>query len=133
MRRLFLIVAATIAVSTASAQRRIGQEMTLNRTAHSGQPVRIYTHVDFNTRCEARASPLVTTRVQPAHGTISVRPDTVEVRELGANSVDCTGRMMPGTGVYYTSQPGFVGTDQFQYDVEQATMTREVMVTVEIR
>ena len=54
-------------------------------------------------------------------------------REVTEGMTDCTGRVMPGMAIFYQPAPGFVGVDQFQYDVIETNITHHDTAVVTVR
>lgn len=51
---------------------------------------------------------------QPAHGRIDIEHGPVAAKfPKGSNAYFCSGKSVQGNNIFYTSNPGFVGTDQF--------------------
>jgi hypothetical protein len=51
---------------------------------------------------------------QPAHGKVEVEHGPVAATfPKGSNAYICSGKTVQGNNIFYTSNPGFVGTDQF--------------------
>ncbi|MGV1835042.1 hypothetical protein ACQZ6C_09795 [Rhizobium rhizogenes] len=51
---------------------------------------------------------------QPAHGKVEVEHGPVAAKfPKGSNAYFCSGKSVQGNNIFYTSNPGFVGTDQF--------------------
>jgi hypothetical protein len=51
---------------------------------------------------------------QPTHGRIDIEHGPVAAKfPKGSNAYFCSGKSVQGNNIFYTSNPGFVGTDQF--------------------
>jgi hypothetical protein len=81
----------------------------LNVNAKSGVEAWVTVHSNWNGRCQQRSPVAVTITKLPRNGEVSVRV-TEEPKPPG-----CASNVL-GTGIYYKSKPGFVGTDEFSYE-----------------
>ena len=117
MRSVLLgVVACVTLASSAHAQSSPGTR-TIRRTGASGQEIRVFTYTPHRSDCSATGDAQISVAVNPAHGTVTVRPGSVVAGPSQFGAVDCSGRTLAGTGVWYLPQPGFRGSDRFEYDV----------------
>lgn len=114
----FALFAALAFTSVAHAQNDGVKERTFRRSTTAGQEVRIFTYVQHRSDCTQGPDPGITILTKPAHGTASVRADTAVIGPSRFGAVDCSGRSLSGLGVWFTPEPGFAGTDQFEYQVQ---------------
>jgi peptidoglycan hydrolase-like protein with peptidoglycan-binding domain len=80
----------------------------LSRVAKAGTETMIGIHSNWDPRtCDTLPPPTLRLVTPPKNGFVAIRraPDTVTC-----------GRTIQGTAVYYTPNPGFVGTDTFSYE-----------------
>lgn len=93
---------------------------SLNRTYErhtlANREVRIFVYTKYKSDCSPAGDPLIILRSAPLHGVVSFRPESVVV-DHSRFGVACIGKVMPGIGVWYTPQDGYLGSDTFNYDV----------------
>jgi hypothetical protein len=110
-----LALAALLAVAPA-----LGQEAReLKKSALRGVETFIavhsnYTQLTAQLACEEGPPVKIEIVTPPKNGTVATRPAAEKVAE-------CAQRVV-GTGIYYTSKPGFVGTDSFSYSAKAEGM-----------
>jgi hypothetical protein len=76
-----------------------------------GQQTRVGRYSVWDTFCGSLTfSNIVNSR--PAHGTVIEKRESWTVTNRRVGSVDCTGKTVQGTAVYYTSEQGYHGLDQ---------------------
>ncbi len=109
------------------------REQTFRRSAMAGTELRVFTYARWHDDCSPDAVPQVVLRTKPAHGTVTVRPGNSTVANVRAGSPDCTGRTYQGTAVWYLPSPGFVGVDQFDWDVTDSKATSHDTAIVEVK
>lgn len=64
--------------------------------------------------CTFNSYPYTAVVKQPSHGKVTFEHGTVHVKyDKDSDAYICSGKPVEGTTIYYTSDPGFVGTDQF--------------------
>ena len=105
------------AATGANGRTVVSRQQTIRRTATPGQEVKIFTYASFNRQCQSNNQPQITLRIRPAHGTVAIRPGQSTVSVIREGAPDCTGKTYLGTAVFYTPEPGYRGSDQFDYDV----------------
>jgi len=68
--------------------------------------------------CEAVPT-MITIVEQPKHGAITLRDETtlVPLKAETGTSTGCIGRVVPGKGIHYRSEPGYRGPDRVVFDV----------------
>lgn len=119
MKTFTMALLTAFALSPAvHAQKNTPQERTWRRNTQAGQEVRIFTYVQHRSDCSQGPDPRITLRTPPAHGTTAVRPDTVAIGPSRFGATDCSGRLLSGLGIWFVPEPGFSGSDQFDYDVQ---------------
>jgi hypothetical protein len=69
----------------------------------------------------------------PAHGTASLRPGPSTVRNIREGEPDCTGHVFLGLAVWYVPEPGFRGTDRFDYLIVGLSALSHDTVIVEVK
>jgi hypothetical protein len=76
-----------------------------------GRPARMYVMVGFSKDCRPM-DPGVRVERAPTKGTITFKTgQTTFIQQ--SSSGNCVGQSLPGTGIYYTAQPGATGEDSF--------------------
>jgi hypothetical protein len=128
-----LSVAALIASSRAQTEKYMKREQTLQRSVQSGKELRIFTYSRWNNECEGQDPPGVEILNSPAHGTASLRPGTSTVKYIREGTRDCTGHVFPGLGVWYVSEPGFHGTDKFDYNIIDQNVVSHDTVVIQVK
>lgn len=79
----------------------------------SGKPHRVDTYLAWTDQCTALTATAKQVR-KPKHGAATFKSETTTIRSANSGSVhDCRGKKVKGLSVYYTSKPGFRGTDTF--------------------
>jgi len=139
--RLFgvaLLMMLALLARSAGAMQVQGYEngtgaQTLRRSTMAGQEVRIYTYTQHHTDCSPAGDPVITLRTKPAHGVATIRASTVTTGPPRFGATNCTGKVLPGLGVFYTPAPGFRGTDQFDYDVTLTNGAAHDTAVVEVK
>ena len=97
-----------------------------------GRPARVFVFAGFDAACASLAAPVVTITATPIQGDITFRPGQ-QTNIATSASGSCTGRMVTGTGVYYTARPGASGVDRFAVAAKLATgemVSRSFEVTI---
>ncbi len=125
-----LALSSSEPVSTALAQAPVMQrDQTLHRTVDAGGELRVITYVDFHRDCKQMPPPNVVLRTPPAHGTVSLRPGPFSPTSISEGASDCRGQTYPGIGVWYVPEPGFHGTDRFDWDVmRERSVSRDTAI-----
>ena len=129
---LALAVPPRLAAPAFGETRRIGGEQTLNRRVAPGGTVRVFTYGRWDSACNPLPAPDVVMRTQPQHGTVVIQSGQTEVRMIREGAADRTGRVMPGTAVFYRAEPGYRGTVQFDYDVLNGGEARHDTAVIQI-
>jgi hypothetical protein len=82
------------------------------RGALSGQRQLIASFYATGPDCTSLGYPTLKVAKPPQHGQVSVEEGTA-LAGFGKNDVRnvCNGKSVPATVIYYTSEPGFIGTD----------------------
>jgi len=132
MLKRSIVLTACLCVVAGSV---IAQEAARNieRTGAAGAELRVFTYTPHRSDCSPDNNVRIIVRALPAHGNLTTRPDTVIAGASRFGAADCSGRSIAGLGVYYVPQPGFHGTDRFNYDAVFSNGTEHAMVTVTIR
>ena len=115
VRVLALALMALSVCAAVAAAAEIGKRASVK----AGETVLVTTHKNWTRSCGSAVRPPITITSEPQGGTIELKPGDYEiegVRHLGADS-SCFGKIVPGTGVYYTARPDFKGEDSFRYTV----------------
>jgi hypothetical protein len=113
--RVLEVLAITAALMAASD---VADAKTVNKTAAPGKPELMYTYTAWKLDCSANSG-VVALVTRPQHGRVSPRKGIVPIglhRLFGMTK--CYGKPAPGFQVYYTSAPGFRGTDSFTIEVK---------------
>jgi hypothetical protein len=110
MRTIILLVAALVFVPALAWADQA--------TVVSGEKTEITTHMRYDRRCQGNPVAIKVV-APPAHGTVSVEPKNIVVPDQSDRGMPqqspCVGKTVEGVAVYYQSEPGFVGQDQFRY------------------
>ena len=109
------------------------REQTFRRSAAAGTDLRVFTYARWHDDCSPDAVPHVLLRTKPAHGTVTVRPGNSTVANVREGSPDCTGRTYQGISVWYLPSAGFLGVDQFDWDVTDSKATSHDTAIVEVK
>ena len=86
-------------------------------TVASGEKSEITTHMRYDRHCKANPVAIKVVAA-PAHGSVTAAKTIVVPKqsERGMRQqVRCVGKTVEGVAVYYQSEPGYVGQDQFRY------------------
>ncbi len=86
----------------------------------AGRPARVFVFAGWDGACASTAAPHVTVSAAPAQGEVSFRPGQQTSIAASAGGT-CAGRMVTGTGVYYTARAGASGTDRFAVEARLAS------------
>ena len=117
----------------AAAQEDTAAARTYRRVTSPGQEVRIITYTQHHNDCSAMEAPGTTLSARPMHGTVSIRPDSVVTGPSRFGSRDCSGKLLPGLGVFYLPEPGYQGVDRFAVDVVNRNGSAHDTVIVTVR
>ncbi|MEO6972872.1 MAG: Ig-like domain-containing protein [Rhodoferax sp.] len=90
----------------------------MRRDTVAGREVRIFTYAEHHRDCGQSSLPIVTILTQPAHGSVSVRKNSVVAGRSRFGAPDCSGQTYEGQGIWYLPAAGFSGPDQFDYTVD---------------
>ena len=93
-------------------------ERTVHRNTLGGREVHILTYTKHHRDCGQGSQPIVTILTQPAHGSVSVRTNSVVAGHSRFSSPDCSGQTYEGQGIWYVPAAGFSGSDKFDYTVD---------------
>ena len=133
MRLMLAMTAIAAALSPAWGQRVVPRERSMHMATQAGQELHVFTYTSWHRDCSPEPPPQITLRMQPAHGSILLRPSPSTVSVIREGSPDCTGRTYPGIGVWYVPAPGFRGADQFDYNVVSLNSSSHDTVIVDVR
>lgn len=81
-------------------------------TARSGERTAVLQNAHLNGDCKFISYPRVDIVEQPKHGRTEIVRQTIVV-DAGGKKMKCDKVRADGVKVYYTSQPGYVGSDTF--------------------
>lgn len=98
----------------------------------AGRPARVFIVTGFKEKDCAPLAPQLTVTSPPKMGNVSFKPNQSTTVQFSASG-KCMGKVMPGTGIYYTARAGAVGVDTFTVSAatgssEPATKTFQVRV-----
>lgn len=85
--------------------------------------------------CTFNSYPYAAVIKQPSHGKVTFEHGTVHVKyDKDSDAYMCSGKPVEGTTVYYTSDPGFTGTDEFtmRLTVLYASSVSDESVTLKV-
>lgn len=116
MSKILLKISAAILISTAvsscvTTNAEGVKQITTQKTAISGERIRLDHGLAVKPDCSARILPELRVLEAPQHGKIDIVHENVDGKFRGEYS-KCTGKQIPGTAAYYTSQKGFIGHDK---------------------
>jgi len=112
---LFLLLIACIAfpklgaIATANAK-------TYKANAGTNEETHVRKHWFFYKNCKTTIPRILITK-KPKHGTLDIRPTKGKLRPSYEGYRYYKGRNLPAAGVYYRSNKGFTGYDDFKYRV----------------
>jgi len=114
MGRLSPVVAIALIVAIPDVSRAL----TLQREATSGKQTVMWKYGNWQKDCSPQVG-TVRVLAKPQHGKLYPSRETITLKynRFSPNSTDCIGKRIPGFVVYYTSSPGFRGTDTFQIEL----------------
>jgi hypothetical protein len=75
----------------------------------------VFTYATWTAGCDPEPPPAIKILTQPAHGKAELRPGPASVRFVRQGASDCTGKVIPGLGVWYIPAPGFHATNVARY------------------
>jgi hypothetical protein len=115
-----LALASCIVVNTnnpAGPAARQAAEKPMIRGALSGQRQIIASFYATASDCTSLGYPTLKVAKPPEHGEVSVEQGTA-LADFGKDDARniCNGRSVPATVIYYTSEPGFIGTDSAEFE-----------------
>ncbi|MBY5563933.1 hypothetical protein HFO59_26120 [Rhizobium leguminosarum] len=114
MRSIFtysILAVATISLSNCTTTSNIRHD-SHRMTARSGERTSVLQNVHLNGDCKFIDYPRVDIVEQPKHGRIEIVHQPVTA-DSGGKKMKCDKVKADGVAVYYTSQPGYVGSDKF--------------------
>ncbi|HDZ71982.1 MAG TPA: hypothetical protein ENH55_04205 [Aurantimonas coralicida] len=117
----FLILAAT---SFFLALPAMAQEQV---TAKSGEEVRVGWIGSVGENCQTNPLPAITPAELAKHGQIRLTEGEVQTDTVP----NCPGIKIPAIVVFYTSSPGFTGTDNFALSTGEGQPSRTYTITVQ--
>jgi hypothetical protein len=126
MRAGLLAVAATLAlascivINTSNPGATPAPQATANpiiRGALTGQRQILASFYATASDCTSLGYPTLKVAKAPKHGEVSVEQGTAlaDFEKDDARRV-CNGTSVPATVIYYTSEPGFIGTDSVEFE-----------------
>ena len=109
---------------TTQPQNGSSASAVLVRGAESGKKQKIYFTTFLNPDCSHIPGGLVKEAPAPAHGHFTTEPgEDFPVYQKENIRSACNGKKMPVFDFFYTSEPGFTGSDSFGVDVVGPTGT----------
>jgi hypothetical protein len=133
VRTISLPAAALVVACTAKAQDS-PSGLTFKQTTSQGREARIHTYTQQRPDCSALGLLSINITTPPAHGTVSLRPGSIVVGDPPRfGGPDCRGKRIEGLGVRYTPAPGYVGADQFDWNVSYTSGTGHDRAIVEVK
>jgi hypothetical protein len=128
-----LLAVAMMAPAFAQDPKTLAHEQTFHRSVQAGGEVRVFTYARWTKKCVADAPPGIEILTPAARGTASLRPGQVTVRSVREGEPSCIGQTYPGLSIWYVAQPGFIGTDRFDWQVTGANSTSHDTAVIEVR
>jgi hypothetical protein len=115
-----LALASCIVINSnnpAATTARQATEKPMIRGALSGQRQIIASFYATASDCTSLGYPTLKVAKAPKHGEVSVEQGTA-LADFGKDDARniCNGRSVPATVIYYTSEPGFIGTDSAEFE-----------------
>jgi hypothetical protein len=115
-----LALASCIVINTNNPGAVTAQQATrtpIIRGAISGQRQILASFYATASDCTSLGYPTLKVAKAPKHGEVSVEQGTAlaDFAKDDARNV-CNGRSVPATIIYYTSEPGFIGTDSVEFE-----------------
>ena len=102
----------TTALTTSSTGNGAARAPVRGTPVVVGRPARVFIMVGFKEKDCSPIPPQVTVTTPPGKGAVSFMPNQTTLVQFSASG-KCTGKSLPGTGIYYTARPGAKGVDQF--------------------
>jgi hypothetical protein len=126
MKTGLLAVASTLTLAScivinsnnpAATTARQPTETPMIRGALSGQRQILDSFYATAPDCTSLGYPTLKVAKAPTHGEVSVEQGTA-LASFGKDDARniCNGRSVPATVIYYTSEPGFIGTDSAEFE-----------------
>jgi hypothetical protein len=117
-----------------SSQANIPMDRIVN-VATSGKESAVSVSVLWDGNCAALPPPRLTLKLAPSHGSVCARSSIITPpRNYAPNgSKECVGKRIAGLRLFYNAQPGYVGSDTFDYLVEFPWGQRLTHVEVDVR
>lgn len=97
----------------------------------AGRPGRVFVMAGFGERCESLPAPQIRITQPPSKGSVSFEPGQATTINTSASGT-CIGKIVTGTGIYYTARPGETGKDSFAIEAEIGGSATQRSFTVEI-
>jgi hypothetical protein len=124
----FAVVLALSACNTAVME--LSASKTVSTSA--GQEVKVGRYASWTVFCGPIPITVIT-KNEPAHGKISIRAENwVMTGGQRLGTIDCTGKILQGVGVYYMPQPGFRGDDQVELTVPSGNGTMKDVIAIKV-
>ena len=119
MRSLAAVVATLILTLPSTAEEQA--------TVKSGKEARVGWIGSVSENCRANAAPTITPAELAKHGQIKLVEGQVETNTVP----NCPGIKIPAIVVFYTSSPGFKGTDSFALSTGEGKPNRVYTMTIQ--
>jgi hypothetical protein len=113
------MLASCVTVNYPTAEPRGAQAVQTQRVrgAISGQKQLIASFYATAPDCTSLGYPTLKLAKPPQHGQVSIEQGTAFAAfERNEPRSVCNGRKVPATVIYYTSEPGFIGTDSVAFE-----------------
>jgi hypothetical protein len=115
-----LALASCIVINTSNPGATTAPQATgkpIIRGALSGQRQILASFYATASDCTSLGYPTLKVATAPKHGQVSVEQGTAlaDFEKDDARNV-CNGKSVPATVIYYTSEPGFIGTDSVEFE-----------------
>lgn len=115
-----------------TAKSLITGSVTWNRQTAPGTEVLVRPYGEFSKSCMPTGAPTILVYMPPEHGKVSIRPGFFLFTRFGAEVFYCSPGEYQGVGVFYKPDPGFVGTDDFRYEVEFGTVSQRATAVISV-
>ncbi len=115
-----LALASCVVVNTNKPEAKTARQATdapIVRGALSGQRQILVSFYATASDCTSLGYPTIKVAKAPQRGEVSIEQGTA-LADFGKDDARnvCNGRSVPATVIYYTSVPGFIGTDSVEFE-----------------
>ena len=105
--------AAVISLSSCTTTSDSSRRESASLTAHSGEKTRAGQNWHINSDCSLADYPPTHIIEQPKHGRLQIVHEPIFPHEAKGKLAKCRTVKVGGVAGYYTSKPGYIGSDRF--------------------